>query len=88
MSLRKQEKIATLVTTVFAGAVANVVTVVAMVIPAVVRVVATVIPVVSMVTFDGNVLNGESQNDGPNHAQGHLTVAVHDLCNGKNRENE
>ena len=66
-----------MVTTVFAGAVANVVTVVAMVIPA-----------VAMVTFDGNVLNGESQNDGPNHAQSHLTVAVHDLCNGKNRENE
>lgn len=26
-----------------------------------------------------NVLNGESQNDGPDHSQGHLQVAVDDL---------
>lgn len=29
--------------------------------------------------LDGNVLNGESQNDGPDHAQGHLEVAVDNL---------
>lgn len=26
--------------------------------------------------FDGNVLNGESQNDGPDHTQSHLQIAI------------
>lgn len=29
--------------------------------------------------FDRNVLNGETQNDGPNHTQRHLGVAVNDF---------
>lgn len=30
-------------------------------------------------TFHGNVLDGEAEDDGPDHSQGHLGVAVHDL---------
>ena len=30
----------------------------------------------------GDVLDGEAQDDGPDHAQGHLHVAVDDLCKG------
>ena len=30
--------------------------------------------------FDRDVLDGEAQNDGPDHAQRHLGVSVHDLC--------
>ena len=43
------------------------------------RVVGTVAPV--SITFDGNVLNGKAQDDGPDHSQGHLQVAVDDFCN-------
>lgn len=29
--------------------------------------------------LNGNVLDGEAQNDGPDHAEGHFCVAVHDF---------
>ena len=32
------------------------------------------------ITFNGNVLDGESQNDGPNHSQSHFAVTVDNLC--------
>ena len=40
--------------------------------------------------LDGNVLDGEAQNDGPDHAERHFRVAIDDFCNrvikhGKNR---
>lgn len=31
-------------------------------------------------TLYGDVLDGKAQNDGPDHAQGHLQVPVDDLC--------
>ena len=33
-----------------------------------------------MRTFHGYVLDGEAKDDGPDHSQGHLGVAVDDLC--------
>lgn len=37
--------------------------------------------------FDRNVLNGETQNDGPNHTQRHLGVAVNDFYLKKKPKN-
>lgn len=34
----------------------------------------------SALTLHGDVLDGEPEDDGPDHAQRHLCVAVHDLC--------
>ena len=31
-------------------------------------------------TVYGDVLDGETQDDGPDHSQGHLGVPVHDFC--------
>ena len=31
-------------------------------------------------TFHGDVLDGKAEDDGPDHSQGHLRVAVHNLC--------
>lgn len=31
-------------------------------------------------TFHRDILDGEPEDDGPDHSQGHLCVAVHDLC--------
>ena len=33
-----------------------------------------------MRTFHGDVLDGEAKDDGPDHSQGHLGVAVDNLC--------
>ena len=35
--------------------------------------------------LDRDVLDGEPQDDGPDHAQRHLQVTVHDLCNRRRR---
>lgn len=35
-------------------------------------------------TFYGDVLDGEAEDDGPDHSQGHLDVPVHDFCAIKN----
>lgn len=38
-------------------------------------------------TFHRDVLDGEPEDDGPDHSQGHLCVAVHNLCTqGKGAE--
>lgn len=40
-------------------------------------------------TFHRDVLNGEPEDDGPDHSQGHLCIAIHNLCTqdkGKERE--
>ena len=34
----------------------------------------------SALTFHRDVLDGEPEDDGPDHSQGHLRVAVHNLC--------
>ena len=31
-------------------------------------------------TFHGNVLNGETQDDGPDHTQDHFQVTIHNFC--------
>lgn len=36
-------------------------------------------------TFHRNVLNGEAQDDGPNHTQRHLQVAINDFCTKQNQ---
>lgn len=30
-----------------------------------------------------DVLDGEAQDDGPDHTQSHLKVAIHDFCKGR-----
>ena len=30
--------------------------------------------------LNGNVLDGEAQDDGPDHTQGHLQVTIDDFC--------
>lgn len=34
----------------------------------------------SMCTFYRDVLDGEAEDDGPDHSQGHLDVSVHNFC--------
>ena len=34
----------------------------------------------------GDVLNGEPEDDGPDHTKSHLDVAIDDFCNEKLRE--
>ena len=36
-------------------------------------------PLLGRHLLDGDVLDGEAEDDGPDHAQRHLDVAVHDL---------
>jgi hypothetical protein len=33
--------------------------------------------------LDGNILDGEAQDDGPNHTQSHFGVAINDFCGEK-----
>lgn len=37
--------------------------------------------------FYGDVLDGETQDDGPDHTEGHLHVAVDDFWNGRAKFN-
>lgn len=40
-------------------------------------------------TFHRDVLNGKSEDDGPDHSQGHLCIAIHNLCTqDKGKETE
>lgn len=36
-------------------------------------------------TFDRDVLDGEAEDDGPDHSQGHLGVSVHDFCTSRGK---
>ena len=36
--------------------------------------------------LNGNVLDGEAEDDGPDHTQGHLHVAINDFCNERDAE--
>lgn len=36
-------------------------------------------------TFHGDVLDGEAEDDGPDHAQGHFSVPIHDFYKNSSR---
>lgn len=36
--------------------------------------------------LNGNVLDGEAQDDGPDHTKGHLEVTINDFCTDSEKE--
>lgn len=37
-------------------------------------------------TFDGDVLNGETEDDSPDHSKGHFRIPINNFCQSKNNK--